>query len=124
MLENKYCIAFSYNRMLPEAAQEMVKEAKLKELAAGVIPLLDEGKFHAIAVEYFEKTVHQDLHDPTDVPAPMMRAKWTITVEPVKTVIVEVPKIEPPHYKLPVTDSLKQRAVAAWDYIRGKGEIS
>ena len=112
MLENKYCIAFSYNRMLPEAAQEMVKEAKLKELAAEVIPLLDEGKFHAIAVEYFEKI------DPT----PMMRAKWTITVEPVKTVIVEVPKIEPPHYKLPATDSLKERATAAWNYLRGKGE--
>ena len=122
MLENKYCIAFSYNRMLPEAAQEMVKEAKLKELAAEVIPLLDEGKFHAIAVEYFEKTVHRDPNDPTIDPAPMMRAKWTITVKPVKTVIVEVPKIEPPHYKLPATDSLKERATAAWNYLRGKGE--
>lgn len=52
----------------------------------------------------------------------MIRAKWTITVKPVKTVIVEVPKIEPPHYNLPVTDSLKERATAAWNYLRGKGE--
>lgn len=120
MLENKYCAAFSYNMMLTEEEQGRIKEAKLKELAAEVIPLLaaevssllDEGKFHAIAVNYFEDPV---------IP-PMMLAKWTITVEPVTTVFVEVPKIEPPHYKLPATDSLKERATAAWNYLRGKGE--
>lgn len=124
MLENKHCVAFSYNMMLTEESQELIKEAKLKELAAEVIPLLDEGKFHAIAVDYSEKPVHRDVFDPNFELTPMMRAKWTITVEPVKTAIVEVPKIESPHYKLPVTDSLKERAAAAWSYIRGKGEIS
>ena len=123
MLENKYCAEFSYDRMLPKAAQEMIKEAKRKELAAEVISLLDEGKFHAIAVDYFEKPVCRDVHDfAAGMPTQMIRAKWTITVKPVKTVIVEVPKIEPPHYNLPATDSLKERATAAWNYLRGKGE--
>ena len=122
MLENKYCIAFSYNRMLPEAAQERVKEAKLRDLAAGVIPLLDKGEFHAIAVDYSEKPVRRDEPDLDAGMTQMIRAKWTITVKPVKTVIVEVPKIEPPHYNLPATDSLKERATAAWNYLRGKGE--
>lgn len=122
MLENKYCVEFSYDMMLPKAAQEMIKEAKRKELAAEVIPLLDRGEFHAIAVDYFEKPVCRDVHDFAAGMTQMIRAKWTITVKPVKTVIVEVPKIEQPHYNLPATDSLKGRAIAAWNYLRGKGE--
>ena len=124
-MENKYCAEFSYSRKFwtPEE-QEIIKKERLKELAAAVIPLLDKGEFHAIAVDYSEKPVRRDEPDLDAGMTHIIRAKWTITVEPVKTVIVEVPKIESPHYKLPVTDSLKERAAAAWNYFRGKGEIS
>ena len=119
----KYCASFSCLPFLPNEEKTQIKETKLERLAAEIIPLLDKGKSYTIAVDYSEKPVYRYDFDGSPQ-TPLLRGTWTLSVEPVKTVIVEVPKIESPHYKLPVTDSLKERAAAAWNYFRGKGEIS
>ena len=115
-----YCVVFDIPRSMPPKFAAQVKAQKLKELYDKALDNLELGRPYAITVDFASNTTHVC----EDGPGFYDSFKWTLYLAPVRTQIVEVPRIEEPHYKLPATDSLKERAAAAWNYIRGKGVLS
>lgn len=116
-----YCVLFGIPLgMPPEHAREM-KEQKLKELYVKALAGLELRRPYAITIDFAPVPGHvsDDERRLCDT-----WWKWTLRLDSVRTQIVEVPRIEETHYNLPATDSLKERVAAAWNYIRGKGELS
>ena len=115
-----YCVVFTIPLDLPHEIEDQVKAQKLTELYGSALANLGLGRPYAITIDY----ARNESRDPDGRRNPYDLCKWSLRLESVRTQIVEVPRIEEPHYKLPKTDSLKERAAAAWNYIRGKGVLS
>ena len=111
-----YCTVFEIPWGMPPEIEAQVKAQKLTELYGTALANLEPGRPYAITIDYAcnESRDQEGRRDPYDL------CKLTLRLESVRTQIVEVPRIEEPHCKLPKTDSLKERAAAAWNYIRGK----
>lgn len=111
-----HCTVFEIPWGMPPEIEAEIKARKLTELYGSALANLELGRPYAITIDYASK----HSLDRKGNRKPYELHKWTLHLESVRTQIVEVPRIEEPHCKLPKTDSLKERAAAAWNYIRGK----